>query len=415
MEKNSKGFHYGFLVLIACCSMGLTTAINLNCIGIFMVPVTEDLGISRGAFSLYFTIQSFSAVPSLPIAGKIMAKANARILLSVMVLIQAIMIGSMSTFTSVFQFYVAAVFIGISYGFVAIVAPPTLIYRWFSAKTGLFIGLSSAFTGIGAVVLNPVGGYIITYYGWRTAYLVFGVVIAVVFVLVASFIRSYPCEMGLEPYGYKEETTTDTNTDSEIDTGVSVSAAIKSTPFFILIIYVIALALHNAFNVFLPSYVNSIGKGISIGAAIASTSMAGLLLGKMSLGYLNDKTVIGTMTVCGVCGFTGLGLITFFGPINSGYLLLGAFLYGICLSSAGVQTPLLVKKIFGLRQFSQIYSIVFMIFNFAFGIGQALWGFIADAMSGSYFVPLSIIMGLSAVVPVASSLAYKFRIKLSLK
>jgi len=51
----------------------------------------------------------------------------------------------------------------------------------------------------------------------------------------------------------------------------------------------------NAFTVHLPAYADSIGKDISIGAAIVSFCMVGLLLGKVTLVYLNDKTVIGTL------------------------------------------------------------------------------------------------------------------------
>jgi len=327
-------------------------------------------------------------------------------------MICAIALGALSTFTSVIQFYIAAVFLGLT-GPLIMVGMPTLIYRWFSVQNGFYIGLCSAFTGIGAIVLNPLGGYIITNYGWRIAYLVFAAIIAfIVFPLVALFIRDYPSEKGLKPYGYREETTSD-NINPEVVTGVPFSAAIKSAPFFILVIFAIACGFSNAFTVHLPAYADSVGKDISIGAAIASFSMVGLLLGKVALGYLNDKTVIGALTVCGLCGFTGISLMIFLGPGMSNMLLLGALIFGICISTPAVQTPLLVNKIFGIRQFTQIYSIIIMIFSLSQAVGQTLWGFVADAMGGSYFIPFLIEMGLAITIIVAGSTAYKARNKLT--
>jgi MFS family permease len=412
--KNIKtsGFHHAFLIVVASCAMASCGAIVWNCAGIFMVPVTNDLGISSGMFSIFLSIQSVAQSLLFPIIGSIMARTNARILLSICVMITAIALGAMSTFTSVIQFYIAAVFLGTT-GPLVMVCVPTLIYRWFSVQNGFYIGLCSAFTGIGAIILNPLGGYIIANYGWRIAYLFFAAFIAfIIFPLVALFIRDYPSEKGLKPYGYTEETTSD-HINPDVDTGVSFSAAIKSSPFFILIIFAIACGFSNAFIVHLPAYADSIGKDISIGAAIASFSMVGLLLGKIALGYLSDKTVIGALIVCGLCGFTGVSLMMFLGPGKSNMLLLGAFIFGICLSAPAVQTPLLVNKIFGIRQFTQIYSVIIMIFGLAQAVAQTLWGFIADAMGGSYFIPLSIALGIALTITAAGSAAYKARNKLA--
>ncbi|NLD47302.1 MAG: MFS transporter, partial [Clostridiaceae bacterium] len=277
------GFHHAFLIVVASCAMAIPAAIVWNCAGIFMIPVTRDLGISNGMFSIFFAIPSISQALLFPIIGNIMVRTNARILLSICVMISAITLGALSTFTSIIQFYIAAVFLGLT-GPLIMVCMPTLIYRWFSVQNGFYIGLCSAFTGISAIVLNPLGGFIIANYGWRIAYLVFAAIIAViVFPLVALFIRNYPSEKGLQPYGYREETTSD-HINQEVGIDVSFSAAIKSAPFFMLIIFAIACGFTNAFTVHLPAYADSIGKDISIGATIVSFCMAGLLLGKIALG-----------------------------------------------------------------------------------------------------------------------------------
>lgn len=58
-DENGK-FYYGWIIVLVA---GLVTGFVYNGIasvtGIFMLPVTTDLGISVGGFSLYFTIMSF--------------------------------------------------------------------------------------------------------------------------------------------------------------------------------------------------------------------------------------------------------------------------------------------------------------------------------------------------------------------
>ncbi|MDD4803217.1 MAG: MFS transporter [Syntrophomonas sp.] len=407
---NPGRIHYGFYVLIACCAIGLTTAITWNCAGIFIVPVISELSLNRGPFSLYLTIIALVMTFFLPLAGKIFAYKNARVILSVCVLVNAAGIGAMSFFTSVYHFYIAAVFLGFAQTFLLVLATPSLINRWFHSQKGLILGICSAFTGIGAVILNPVGGYIIEIYGWRTAYLVLGAIIAIfVFPVVALLIRNYPSDMGLKPYGYSAEKSPEINNNPEVGTGVSVSTAIKSAPFLILVIFEFAMGLYNSFNVSLPSYASSIGMGVIVASTIGSASMLGSLLGKIGLGYLNDKTVMGALIICGVCGFSGVGILSLTGSASPIFILAGAFLFGICMSASQVQAPLLVMKIFGTRQFSQIYSIVMMVFSLVQAIGQSLWGFIADANGGSYSLPLTIIMGIVLIIPMAGCLAYNGR------
>lgn len=83
-------------------------------------------------------------------------------------------------------------------------AVPSLINAWCVKRVGFFVGLCMAFTGIGGVIFNPVGSALIASgpEGWRTGYLVFGVIILVVTLPFTLFVvRSKPADKGLEPYG----------------------------------------------------------------------------------------------------------------------------------------------------------------------------------------------------------------------
>jgi len=258
--QNSNRLHHGFLIVIACCAMSLTSSITWNTAGIFFVPILKEFGVPRGSLALYLTFVSFSAMLFLPFAGQLLSKFDARKLLSTFVLINALAVGSMALYTSVYQFYVGAVFLGISQAFFLYIATPTMITRWFKVRTGFFIGLCMAFTGVGAVIFNPIGGYIIATMGWRSAYIAFGLIIALlVFPLVALFIRSYPSDIGLKAYGESDSadiSKNQANMKPLVLNGVPVSKAIKTPAFIILLLFLASVALYTDINVSIDCYLS---------------------------------------------------------------------------------------------------------------------------------------------------------------
>jgi MFS family permease len=50
---------------------------------------------------------------------------------------------------------------------------PLILTNWFKSKTGFAVGVAMAFSGLGGIVMNPVGSVLIDQFGWRTAYLIF--------------------------------------------------------------------------------------------------------------------------------------------------------------------------------------------------------------------------------------------------
>lgn len=182
-------------------------ALALSCAGIYFTPVSEALGVGRGVFALYLTIMLLSTTFSLPFLGKLMESKDLRVVLSAAVILIGVPLICMSFFNQVWQFYIAGAFMGVGLAVLLILAVPTLVNRWFRKNVGFFIGLCMAFTGIGGVVFNLVGGALIASGpdGWRMGYLVFGVIALVLALPFTLFcVRSYPSDMGLDPVGAEE-------------------------------------------------------------------------------------------------------------------------------------------------------------------------------------------------------------------
>jgi MFS family permease len=394
-DKKTGGFHYAYLIAAACCAISAASVgLTISCAGIFFDPVSKELGVGKGDFAVYMSVLLFASTLTLTIAGKIYAKYNARAIILINVIIVSLAFAAMSALNSVYQFYAAGAFLGIAMAFLFFLLVPTMINRWFKARVGFFIGLCSAFTGVGGILFNPLGAWVITNYGWRSGYLSFAFINLALALPFALAIKNLPGDKGLRPYGDNGDVQPDGNPDSV--TGVAYSTAIKSGAFYITLLFGFSIAFLTTVNFYLPSYAGSLGMSLTLGATIASASMVGNTAGKVLLGAINDRSVAAGLTFTMACGFVGVGTMVFLAKTGVWAVLLGAVLYGISYAGMAVQTPLTVRQIFGSRNYSQIYSTIAMVAAFSTAIGSAAWGFIVDS-TGSYAVTFSMAMGVAVL------------------
>ncbi|MBE6469120.1 MAG: MFS transporter [Coriobacteriaceae bacterium] len=202
------GFHYAYLIVFAgIVTTGVPCALVYSCADTFFIPVSGALGVSKAAFSLYFSIANAAMMASLPVAARLMTKMDIRVILGAGTALCGLGLASFSLFDAVWQFYIVGTLMGLGIAPLLYLAVPTLINAWCVKRMGFFVGLCMAFTGIGGVVFNPVGSMLIASgpEGWRTAYLVYGLIILMVALPVVVFVvRGRPEDKGLLPYGADE-------------------------------------------------------------------------------------------------------------------------------------------------------------------------------------------------------------------
>lgn len=380
-------FHYGYVIVFCCCLiMGINIGLIMSCAGIFYSPVSTDLGVSKGDFGLYMTFVYALSFLMLSVAGKMMDKYSARWLLTISTAAVGLVYLGMSQFNAVWQFYGAGAVIGIALSFLLYLSYPVLINRWFNIRVGFFIGLCSAASGIGGVLFNPFGGYLIEAYGWRTTYLIFGIIMLVVVApLLGLLLRDHPDDKGLKPFGEKEDAV-------EVPkTGMDYKTAIKTPVFFALLVFAFFMISVSTLNLFMPTYVTNLGFSVEQSAFVASAIMLGVTIGKVALGYINDKS-----SLMGVFVSTGLGILGFvfllMGKEGMALMTLGGFLFGWAYAGVTVETALLVRTVFGTKDYSQIFSNI----SIALALGGAVmaggWGYVADFLDFKFILSTGIVL-----------------------
>ena len=385
--RKKGGFHYAFLIVAACLVMCTVCALNVNCTGVYLAPVTSYFGIPSATFMLYFTILQICMVIALPIAGKIINQIDLRIFFTVCAILCAIGNLMFAFAPGIWMFYIGAVITGIGTAPMLFLAVPKLIGAWCVKRVGFFTGLCLAFTGIGGVVFNPVQTAFINLgvEGWRTGY-IFAAVVTLVLVLPFSIfvIRTSPADKGLLPYGAGEGVE-DSKAPNAPAKGVSANRAMKLAGFYAIAVAGGLFALNQCVYQFFPKYCltfqDSLPEIAALSGLVASATMAGLAIGKVALGFINDKSAKAGVTLSVLLGIIGI-LCIWLMPSVAPVLLIGAFLFGFVYAGTTVESTLLTRAVFGDKDYAQIYSRVSMVSSLGGAIAATAWGLVVDMPNG---------------------------------
>lgn len=378
--------HYGYAI-VACCFliMFIIVGLVMSCAGIFYKPASEELGVDVGKFGVYMSLNFLFSTFTLSFAGKLMERYSARFILTLCSAVIAVTFMLMSLFYALWQFYVAGAIFGITLAFLMYLGFPTLLNRWFKSRMGVFLGICSAGSGIGGVLFNPLAGHLITIYGWRITYLIFGAVILfLVTPVLGFFLRDYPKDKGLEAYNDNNKSNSD-KPQNIVETGVEYSAVIKMPIFYGLVVFAFLMNATATLNVFIPTYIQDIGFSVEQASFVASSVMLGVTVGKVLLGMINDRSPLGGVITTVGLGILGLSLLLT-GGFGLPLSVIGGFLFGWAYAGVTVQTPMLVRSVFGNRNYARIYSNVSMAIAVGGAISAGGWGLLADAVSSYSFI-----------------------------
>lgn len=381
MEKKQN--YYPWFIVVTCCLLqGCGIGIYFNCAGLFLAPVAKTLGCGIGSLAIYMTLQAFGLALVMPIVGKWLPTKNVRVLISGSVVICALMYVAMAFSTSLYHWYIFGTIMGFANAFVFFAPTPVILSQWFAKKTGTVIGIATAFSGVGGAIFAQIGNYVIIHQGWQMGYIVLAVISCVCILPFTMFIlRFKPADIGLKPYGLEDTPSAKggapTGGTAE---GVAAADALKSAAFVLAFLAAGFSSLSGSFYQHIKGYSLTLsGDAATMGATFISACMIGNIAGKLSIGAVNDKA--GGKTAIGY-GLTVIFisiLLMLFGSNSVAMMMVGTFLYGFTLAMISVGMPLITKTIFGLKDFSKIYSYITMGTAIIGALGIPIIGFIYDS------------------------------------
>lgn len=381
MTKANK-FHYGWIIvatgiLVLAIGQGMFSSTN----SVFVVPVCEDLGLSRSSFTFHRTIISLVSCIVTPFYGKIIQRFGVKKTLLTGTFVLSTVIFCYSFSTSVVHFYILAFINGIFGNALSFMIIGILVSGWFADSKGLATGLAYSGSGIGGAIMIPAVTSIVERYSWRTGYRVMGI-LGFVLLIAAGLLLIYdhPQDKGLEPYTSSRKKDT-VSTKPVFD--LSLSEVLKTSRFWLLAAaFFFISCFASATNTHSTPFLSDLGYSSETVSAVISLFMIFLTVGKILLGFLYDK--LGSL-VSAV--FIGCCSILF--PISA--LLSGSmpfpWIYAVLVGTAScafsTPMPILVTRYFGIKDYPTVFSILSTVTALASAIAIPLMGAVYDT-TGSY-------------------------------
>ena len=252
---------------------------------IFVAPLEKEFGWKRADTSMVFTILVFVFGLTFIAGGRLQDKLGP-FWISVTGGILNALGFFMCAFThsQTWMFFWLGIVAATGQGF-GYSTPIPVMSKWFPDRRGLAVGLAVAGYGGGSAIFGPMGGnWLIPSYGWRTTFVVFGIIFFVMG-MIGAFLLKNP-QPGYRPEGW---TPAPAAKAAATTTDFTPGDVLKTGSFYLLWI---AYALGTSAGLMVISQLVPFARSEGIPLALATTAIfigaAGNASGRILSGWLSD-------------------------------------------------------------------------------------------------------------------------------
>lgn len=406
---------YRWVILGVCTVLIGVVSIIWHAFSVFLVALTGSFGWSRAETSLGFTIFVISSGVTGPNTGQLIARFGARRVVVIGGIVLAGGLAATSRMNALWQFYLCfGVIAGVGFSLSGWIPVVTLLQSWFRARLGLATGIASAGVGVGIMTLVPAIQTSITNLGWRTTYLLVGLLTLIVVLPIALFIREGPfAGRGGARLGPRPEHDPLVRDRAWVSRPWTLRLALRSRRYWCLLggVFLASFATQQllAHHV---AYLRGSGYSAITAATVIGVVGIASIPARIGWGVASDRfgreivysaglllviVAIATLWLVPTLGFAGLPYIY-------------AVLLGAGYVSSSTMPPLLTADMFRGATYAAIFGGVSLASNLGSGVGALLAGFIYDH-TGSYHLAFVIATGGVVVSGVLIWLAAPRRIR----
>jgi MFS family permease len=412
------GIFYGWYIVAVGFLANVASSFALaSTLSIFLKPLTAELGISRGVFSLLRSGEGIIAAGLAPLVGTLVDRYGGRWLMVVGTLIVGVGYLFLSHVESFAQFAgIRLTLVALGDCMMGYMVVNVVISRWFVRRRGRALAFSSMGVGFAKVCMPIVAAWLLLILGWRQTWFVFGIATMVLLVLPALLvIRRTPEEMGLYPDGASEPIIAKSSGAAKTPAGDLVARdsdsawtraeAVRTSAFWLLVItFGISSVGVTGLNLHVYSYVTDLGHPAVVAASVMSVIASMQLASPLAWGLLAERVEprYAAMLRFVVQG-AGLGLAIL--TSNLFCLYAGFFLYGIGLGGNMVLPDILWANYFGRVSLGKIRGMGLLISQVLAAMGPPFFGFLFD-ITGGYGWSFSIF---GAVLMISAGLSLMLR------
>ncbi|HEX6768339.1 MAG TPA: MFS transporter [Candidatus Binatia bacterium] len=391
-------FFYGWYIVAVGILVNIAgTFAFSSTLSIFLKPITEELGVTRGAFSLIRTFEIGVAALIVPLLGPWIDRHGGRGVLVLGVLMEGAGLLLSSLVQSFWQFVLVRCSLVIAgEALLGSLVINVTIAQWFVRKRGRAMGIANLGTGIAKLSIPLAAASLFVLVGWRYTWAIFGVIAPLLVVApTLIFMRRQPEDLGLRPDGdpplatLAEPLASTTHNKRMQQSNSSDEAvwtrgqAIRLPAFWVLVVtFGIASVGIAGLNLHIFSYVTDIGHSPLVAASFMSTIAITQLGSTLVWGMLADKFDIRKVS-CIQFLIQGIGLVITITSRQIYFTYIGFFLYGTGLAGSFVLREVIWANFFGRASLGTVRGLSMFFSHLFAASGAPFFGFLHDR-TGSY-------------------------------
>ena len=342
--------------------------------GIYLEPMTSDLGWSRETYAFAMALQNLFWGLALPVAGAFADKFGATRVIVIGAIMYGLGIWGMSIAESGLMLSMTGgVLAGTGIAFSAFTLAMASMARVVSPeKRSLVFGLGTAAGSFGQVLFSPIAQGFVNAHGWSSTLTIFAFT-TLILIPLAWFLPSDPSKSLGSSQAEIEQTL-----------GAALAEALSHRGYVLLTLGFFVCGFHVAFiTVHFPAYIRDLGLDPKVGAY--SLALIGLfnIAGSFLSGYIGQRRSKKTsLAVIYTLRAIVIGLLLVL-PKTAPVIYLFAATMGILWLSTVPLTTGIVAQVFGVRYMATLFGIVFLSHQIGSFIGVWWGGRIYD-QTGSY-------------------------------
>jgi MFS family permease len=208
---------------------------------VFFLPLSEDLGLSRAATSLVFSMARAQGAFEGPVAGYFMDRFGPRPVIVMAIVMNGVghmFLSNVHSYFALLLTYLGVVSLSFQAGFMD--APMVIANTWFTRLRTMAMSMISASVGLGGFLFTPLLAAAVEHWGWRRAAFGNGITFLLLGLPLALLVRRSPESMGLWPDGDIPESVPvakrGEHAKSSKEESFSLAEAMRTSPFWFLTI-----------------------------------------------------------------------------------------------------------------------------------------------------------------------------------
>ncbi len=397
--------YYGWIIVVVGFLAHIASAFSISStLSVFLKPLSSDLGISRGVFSLIRSGEILISAAAAPLVGTLMDRHGGRWLMAAGGVVSGAGFILLGQARGYWQFMLVRwLLISPGDSLMGAMVINVSISRWFVRMRGRALAIASMGHGLAKVCMPVMAASLILYVGWRGAWVVFGLFTLLLVVGPAVlFMRRRPEDMGLLPDGGSAEPKGDLAPPRKrrgvkrivaADVEWSRREALR-TPAFWLIATTFGVAQIGVtgLNLHVFSYVSDQGHSTMVAALVMSIIAVMQFSTPMAWGILADRADMGRLNMA-KCAIQGAGLLLALSVPGLVPLYAGFFIYGIGMGGTSILAETIWADCFGRISLGKIRGLGSLVTSVFSAGGPPFFGLLFD-YTESYYLSFSIFIGM---------------------